>query len=363
LDYVVRPYRPGDEVQIVPLLQLVFYGWQDLDFWRWKYQDNPQKKAIMIVTEIDGRIIGFTSSIFKMVKVGDKIYFSAYGTDLAVHPDFRRKGVRTNMAVLKREMRSKYEEHFNYSFTENPLIINHPSKHGNRNYSPYFLRRFFRIQDLNLHNRMKPAKNTSEQIRRIGFNAIRQLSDLKNSLTSSPPPNSDIQTTEIDEFDDRTETFWNQVKDHYDFIVERSREHLNWNYCDPRGGNFKVFLAEEDEHMLGYVVLKMGNGGEYPRGEVMDLLTIPGRMDAAMTLLTEAIKDFNNNGINFCSTMLLEGHPYEKVFEKHGFTNGRAKVNVHYSCFNMDDESVNLIKKIINAADVENMHLVPGDLL
>jgi hypothetical protein len=36
MDFEVRFYRPGDEDQIVPLLQLAFNEWNNLDFWRWK---------------------------------------------------------------------------------------------------------------------------------------------------------------------------------------------------------------------------------------------------------------------------------------------------------------------------------------
>ena len=161
----------------------------------------------------------------------------------------------------------------------------------------------------------------------------------------------------------RADTFWDEVKDHYDFIVDRTREHLNWNYCDPRGGDFTVKLAEEDGRMLGYIVLRMDDGGVYPKGEVIDLLTVPGRMDVADVLLVEATRIFDENGINMCSSMLLEGHPYEKVFERHGFLNSRRKKHVHYSCYNMDDESVKRVRKIIDAVDIGKVHLAKGDLL
>jgi hypothetical protein len=69
LDYKVREYRPGDEDQIVPLLQLVFNGWGDLDFWRWKYLDNPLKMNIITIAESNGKIIGADGAVFQRVKV------------------------------------------------------------------------------------------------------------------------------------------------------------------------------------------------------------------------------------------------------------------------------------------------------
>jgi len=36
---------------------------------------------------------------------------------------------------------------------------------------------------------------------------------------------------------------------------------------------------------------------------------------------------------------------------------------VHYSCHEMDDESVKRVRKIIEAANVGKLHLARGDLL
>ena len=72
MDFEVRLYRPGDEKQIVPLLSLSFEGWNSLDFWRWKYQDNPTKMNLISVVLSGDRIIGVSGSIFKRIKIGNK---------------------------------------------------------------------------------------------------------------------------------------------------------------------------------------------------------------------------------------------------------------------------------------------------
>lgn len=361
LDYEVRPYRPGDEEQIVPLLQLVFNGWQDLNFFRWKYFDNPLKRNIICVALSNGRIIGFTASIFKRIKIGDKVFLSTYGTDAAVHPDFRRRGVHRKNTNLKEELRRKVGEHINYSATENPIIIKHPN--APRFIFPYFLRHFIRIRDMGLHNRINPSKNLSERAKRLGLHAIKLLNDLRNTISPSPPVNNDIQVIEINRFDDRAEAFWDEVRDHYDFIVERTREHLNWNYCDARGGDFTVKLAEEDGRMLGYIVMKMDDGGVYPRGGVIDLLTVPGRLDVADALLADATGVFDDNGINICSTRLLEGHPYESVFRRHGFFGVRRRARVHYYCYEMDEDVRQRVRETVEATAAERVHLSRGDFL
>ena len=82
-EYEVRLYRPGDEEEIVELLQLVFDEWPDLDLkcsplehWRWKFEDNPLKMNSIAVGESNNRIIGFLHGIYRRIKIGKKAYYS-----------------------------------------------------------------------------------------------------------------------------------------------------------------------------------------------------------------------------------------------------------------------------------------------
>ena len=77
-DHVVRPYKPGDEDQIIQLLDVVFDGWPHfnipctpLEHWEWKYLDNPRKKYFASVAEVDGRIVGCCHSIPVRIKIGE----------------------------------------------------------------------------------------------------------------------------------------------------------------------------------------------------------------------------------------------------------------------------------------------------
>ena len=63
--YIVRPYRLGEEEEIVELLELVFNGWPQFDLncaslehWRWKYLDNPLKMNTVAVEISNNKIIG-----------------------------------------------------------------------------------------------------------------------------------------------------------------------------------------------------------------------------------------------------------------------------------------------------------------
>ena len=61
--------RPGDEAGIIGLLENVFGGWPSYhidcslrDYWNWKYRENPIKKDLIVVSKIEDKVIGSTST-------------------------------------------------------------------------------------------------------------------------------------------------------------------------------------------------------------------------------------------------------------------------------------------------------------
>jgi hypothetical protein len=307
------------------------------------------------------RIIGVNGSVYKRIKIGNKVSLCIFGTDMAVHPDFRRRGVSNQINDCFFEYMENHEDVFSYWATELPFLI---EKYKNLYpLFPHFFRYFNRIRDMGFHNRFNPTESLLARVRRLGLHTVKLLNDMRNSFTMSAPLDKGVQIMGIDEFDDRAEAFWDEIKDHYDFIVERTRDHMNWSYCDPRGLDFTVKLAEEDGRMLGYVVLRMDDSGLYSRGEVIDLLTVPGRMDVADALLADATRILDENGINMCSTMLLKGHPYEGVFRRHGFFNVIKKAYVFYYLSKKNVELIEHVHETLGAIDARKVHLARGDFL
>jgi GNAT superfamily N-acetyltransferase len=352
LEYEIRPYHPGDEEQIVPLLQLVFNGWRTLDFWRWKYRDNPLKKSIVVVGVSDKRIIGVGCTVFKRVKIGDKITLCCYGTDTGVHPDFRRKGVYSSISKLVREIRRKEGAIFNFFGTENPIVSEYHTKTDH--VFPHPLLYLYRIRDLGLHLR----KRHSGIRTRLGFYALKLVNTLKNAIAPEFL-SGHINISEIRSFGDGIDAFWDEVKDSYDFILERTRKNLNWSYCDPRAGDFTVKQAEEDGRILGYIVIEKGGDEEYPEAEIVDLLTVPRRLDAADALLADAVRCLDDGGVNLVKAMALDGNPYKRLYERHGFLNVRRKIHViYYSVPGREDEH-----KILESTAARKAHLSRGDLI
>ena len=331
-DYTVRSYRPGEEEEIVQILRIAFDGWPRIDLrctplehWRWKYLENPLEANLITVCSSDGRLIGAMHSIPQKIKLQNDTYLINYSCDTCVHPEYRGLGVYTNMYKFGDEEREKQRFKSNYWVTSNPIVIKASSvrelKFSHR------ITNLARIRDIDKQIEAMPIKNTL--LMKKGYQAIELLNKIKNFFIKSPKKISDIKISEINNFDHRINEFWDEISDQYDYIIVRDMEYLNWRYCDPRGGDFIIHLAEDNDIILGFSVLIINRyKNDYPVGFIVDLLALKDRLDVVDSLLSKAVDYFDANNINIINYQIVKNHPYEAIFKKHGFVDSRIRTYI-----------------------------------
>ena len=360
--FEVRPYRPGDENEVVRLLGLVFDGWphfdikcDPIDHWRWKYRDYPTGKIICTLAESDGRIIGCFHSPLLEVKIGGSTYLCSQGADQAVHPDFRRMGVYTKTREMAQKIRMREGVKFHFSGSIVQIMIETSMKRGESRF-PHDGRVFVRIHDVDEHFRKMPAEKYL--LNKYGFLVLRLVNRIRNALQTSRLLKLGLVIREIERFDDRINDFWEKISKNYYFIVKRTRDYLNWRYCDPRAGDFIVKLVEEDDEILGYIVLRINRFVEdYPVGWLVDLLTLPDRLDAAYALVEDAVKYFDQNDININICLINMGHPHEEIMKRYGFLNSRQGPFRVYVSYLRGSENIGQFEE----SRVNEVHNVFGD--
>ena len=362
-EYFVRPYQTDDEEKIVELLQLVFEGWPRMDLpctslehWKWKYLDNPFRKNDVTVALNEDGIIGCKHSVPVNIKVENDVYFCNLGTDLGVHPEFRGLGISRKVRDLNEVLKKKCGYEFAYFVTSNPILIqsylNHPR-------FPHEIVNLVRIRDIDEHLEMMPVENS--WFMKLGFRTSSLFNNLKNVFDGSEFEDRDNKIREVQRFDKRIDSFWNSISEHYDFIVERRRDYLNWRYCDSRGGNFIVKQIEEEKELLGYYVMCINRyRREYPIGYIVDMLTPPDQPEIANALVADALAFFDEQNINIVNSMIVKGHPYERVLNRFGFLNSRFKIHVFFSR-SMLRTHPNVIKKI-KGSSANRLNFSYGDI-
>ena len=339
-DFTIRSYRPGDEKEIVPLLELVFDGWPKidlycapLDYWKWKFEGNPIRKRFITVAESEDEIIGCLHVIPLRIKIGENVYLCSTAVDFAVHPDFRGIGVSREIGHLSEERRREAGIELDYHITGNPILIRSFSKRKPK--FPYNIVNLVRIKDISKQLEAMPLNNA--WLMKLGFHTTKLFNNFRNAIKGAPK-NNDLNISEVDSFSERIDEFGKDISSHYKFIVERYQEYLNWRYCDPLAGDFIVKQVEENDRILGYSVCRINRyRQDYPIGYIVDLLTLPDRLDAADALASDAARYFDEKGINIINYQVVKGHPLETILKRYGFLDSRIKLHLFYTLTSKED--------------------------
>jgi len=359
MDYSVRQYQPGDEEGIVQLLELVFDGWPHFDLgctplehWRWKYLENPLKMNAIAVALNNENIIGCIHGYYLRMKVGNELFIAQHGGDLAVHQDFRRRGISGRMRELKHEIQDEIGTDIRYSVSGNPIVIERSKRRG-RPIFPHPVHQMVWIDNVDLH--LKTKTTDKKFIHKYGYHTMSALNKIKYIFKKHDV--SEYPVKQIKQFDERIDDFWDNVKGNYSFIVERNKDYLNWRYCTPNGGNYHTSSVEDDGLILGFIVLRINKyEKEYPRGYIVDLLALPDRIDVANSLVITAMQYFRNENVNHVSTWVIANHPYEHVLRQNGFVDSRSDLYLKYEL-----KKDNIPRNQLRLVGVSSLHFQIGD--
>ncbi len=334
----IRSYQAGDEEEIVELLDLVFGGWPKLDLscdsinhWKWKYLDNPSENVIVNVAESGNRIVGVDHSIPLKVKLGNKFELINFTSDLAVHPDFRRKGIAKMLINESDVKRKRLGSERLFFATRRSFIIQDYSK-----MFPFPILNLSRIKNINKQLRAIPVKNPT--FMKMGFHTIKFLNSISNIYRNKSSKKADNVCVSIPErFDKKINTFFDRISSQYAFILKRESRYMNWKYFDKRNGNYIVKTVEENKEIIGYIVLRINRYlKDYPIGYLIDFLVLKNRNDVIDHLLANALYYFDKYNVNIVNCLIVKGHPYEKILKKQGFIDSRQKFNVITNFESMD---------------------------
>lgn len=69
-DVTVRPYQPGDEIEINGGFNTVFGVHRSLDEWRWKFPEQPEGRHIMLAVDPTGRVLAHYGALAMRFQFG-----------------------------------------------------------------------------------------------------------------------------------------------------------------------------------------------------------------------------------------------------------------------------------------------------
>jgi ribosomal protein S18 acetylase RimI-like enzyme len=328
-DWSPRPYRAGDEKQILNALLGAFGKWPTVDIdvppiehLRWKLHSHVLAPEHHMIAEVDGVVASARSLLVQPVRFQGEPRLAFQPVDLAVAPQFQGLGLTRRLRLIElRKMRETYPSTFAIK-----LYI--------RSWHP-------------------AARRLREQIVAHGYafgNRMIALERPNDTLPAQDPATAHTLRN-VTAFDDRIDAFWREASRPFAFAVDRSREYLTWRY-DRRAGAFTITLAEDGEKLLGYAVTRTSRNVGY----IADLIALPDRLDVARSLLSNALSSFARTDGHTVECWLPTRHAYQPLLRELGFTRSERKLRFRYTPVGLTKEQLAPLRK----SDTP-VHITAGD--
>ena len=295
-----RFFEPGDEEGVVRLLTAAFGTWpvgeisvSPVDHLRWKLSSHPAAGPLCVVTEHDTRVVGWQGYWLQDVKLDGCELLSRQAVDFAVHPEYQRLGIKLAMRDKAQidNPRRNFALHFEPR-SGHPALLHMGQKSGRARLS-------------------QMAQRVESRILRVG--GVAAESDVQAPWT----------VRDVAEFDARVDALYELASKEFRLIVARRSAYLNWRFADPRAGTYVIKIAEQGEQLLGYVVSRMSHG----RGYLVDLLTLPGRIDVLRSLVAASIADLRAAQASEVECWLPEHHRYWDALRQYPFDHKRRSID------------------------------------
>lgn len=307
---------------------------------------------IVVAETDDGEIIGGSQAFLKKTKIGDNIYPIRKGAGVAVHPDYRRMGVYSHILDYRDVRCLETGAVMSISLTNTPVILKR-KKRGEADHReplfPHLIRQLIEIIDMDgfldyLKSRGKITEREAFLVR-AGYTLFSTLNKIYNLTKTQYGPVKDFTVKEISGLDHRVNQLWNEIKDGYDWITEKSEDYLNWRYCDSRGGNHKTWIAAEGDKLLGFIAVKVNKiDPDHLIGYIREVLAPKDRIDVPSTLVKKAESYLVEQGVDAIYYTVIKGHPYMSLMKRHGFTDSRRTPQLFYSVYRNSSDIEKFVK-------------------
>jgi hypothetical protein len=152
--------------------------------------------------------------------------------------------------------------------------------------------------------------------------------------TKKPPRVSGLTIRRISSFDDRINDLWRKVSNDHDIMVVRSKEYLNWKFVENPGYKSMIYVAEKEEQICGYIILKCTQPSKgFLVGRICDLFAPLSEAGVIHCLISKAIEYFRDEKVDLIYYEMIAEKTYQKVLRDCGFISSRRLDRNHFCIY------------------------------
>jgi GNAT superfamily N-acetyltransferase len=266
-EYEIRPFEPGDRGETCSLYETVFDETATIEWFDWKYTNNPFFEGVPIVlAERENRIVGARPFFALEMCAGDRRALALQPGDTMVHPAHRRRGLFTRMTEAAIERYGDCEPDFSFNFP------NDRSRPGYLDMGWRLVSQapiYYRIQNpagvlgLWTDTRLdRLADRLSRSVAAAGLDAI-------ENFTTVPTADVTIECRSDVPAGELAGLYESDVPER--IHARRSERFYHWRFSNPRG-RYTTYLARQDGDLLGSAVVGSHQEGGTTIHKLLDVL-------------------------------------------------------------------------------------------
>lgn len=347
----IRMNRDSDGNDANRLFNLVFGGKRSLNEWRWKFEAVPGGPGVFTVAEVNGKLVAQYPSLPVRLKCGDSVIRAAQSVDALVHPEFRGSGALI-ARLLSHHVAYVRDHGFAFAFGF-PNAVHHRVGKKLLNYKDLFwLHALFRRLSWGHAVRTRASYIPGWALKAIAWTSR----ILIRVMIPDECSGSTLTTREVRDFSDkRFDLLWNAAKENYAVLAVRDSEFLNWRYARNPSHSYVILAAEKGSELVGYTVLSIDRQDDVQKGEIVDLLAVDGKAEAA--LIGAALSWFHSQQADYALCYALREDGMSGTLARFGFREHPAfpPIPVVYQLYRQELEAL-----LTNSA---SWHITHGDAL
>lgn len=264
-EFIIRPYRPGDEFKINEMFNEVFHRDRSIEHWYWKYRDNPYGSGrIALAIAPDGTLAAHYGGYpLKLFLATDKKEFTVYHLgDKMTRRIYRGVGIGKN-SLLSLTFRA-----FQDNFARDALFGYGFGTHHSLRFGLMFLN----------YIDFEPVSFWRLPIERLlkgkGVSFLRQLFSLR-------------RLKQVKEIDVQWDEFFYTVAPSYRLLIKRDSQYLNWRYLRRPDRQYLILSVTKKNRLTGWSVF-FREGNRLIWG---DALFIPDDTSSVKVLFSYLLRD------------------------------------------------------------------------
>jgi hypothetical protein len=307
--WLVRPYRSGDERQLVELFERVFGRAMSEAQWLWKLRHaSPLENVWLAIHE--GRAIFQCAGIPTPFCLPSGPATAVVAVDAMTDPQYRRRGLLTEVSRVA---------YAGWRDAGVPFVLGLPNEQWGSRTLALGWQKLFALQWL-----VRVIRPTAIASKKLGWGpegGLRSLDWAWNGASQLLSVSDQTITVErVHSAGADFDRLWNTVEPGIRFSVRRDAKWVTWRYLCPPELRYLVLLARRGGEPCGYIAIRFpALPGSSSIGVIADLVTRPGDRGAHGALVDAAVTALQAEGLDAVSTLAVPGGSLYRGMRRAGF--------------------------------------------